>query len=62
MASDEGQRLFAELNHEFPVRDGIAQSAVVGGWGAFKADPLALAVLGENNAEALRLADRAGWR
>jgi len=62
MASDEGQRLFAELNHEFPVRDGIARSAVVSGWGAFKADPLALAVLGENNAEALRLADRAGWR
>lgn len=62
MASDEGQRLFAELNHEFPVRDDIARSAVVSAWGAFKADPLALSVLGENNAEALRLADRAGWR
>ncbi len=62
MAGDEGQRLFAELNHEFPVRDDVPRSAVARSWGAFKADPLDLAVLGENNAEALRLADRAGWR
>jgi len=62
MAGDQGQRLFAELNHEFPVRPGIARSAVVAAWGDFKIDPLDLAVLGENNMEAIRLADRAGWR
>ena len=62
LASSEGQRLFAELNHEFPVSKDVGQSPIVSSWGPFKADQLNLALLGEHNGDAIRLADRAGWR
>ena len=62
LASSEGQRLFAELNHEFPVSKDVEQSPIVFSWGPFKADQLNLALLGEHNGDAIRLADRAGWR
>ncbi len=62
MASPAGQKLFAELNHEFPVTPGIARSETVAAWGEFITDGLPLSRLGERNSEAIRLADRAGWR
>jgi iron(III) transport system substrate-binding protein len=62
MLGAEAQRIFAEGNHEYPVRPGIAQAATVMSLGPFKADHVALAELGRFNAEAVRLADRAGWR
>ncbi len=62
LAGESAQALFAELNHEIPVRAGVASSNVVAGWGAFAMDDLPLAVLGERNREAIELADRAGWR
>ena len=62
LASSEGQSLFAELNHEFPVSRGVDKSPIVSSWGVFKADELKLALLGEHNGDAIRLADRVGWR
>ncbi len=62
LASPEGQRMFAELNHEIPVDPQVPASDVVESWGAFKADALSLATLGRLNSAAIRLADRAGWR
>lgn len=62
LVSDEGQRQFAELNHEIPVVETVSVSPVVAGWGDFKKDDLPLSKLGELNGEAVRLADRAGWR
>ena len=62
LVSPEIQVLFAEGNFEYPVRPGIATSAVIDLWGAFQADTAAIASLGRNNAEAVRIADRAGWR
>jgi iron(III) transport system substrate-binding protein len=62
LSGDEAQRLYAEVVNEYPVKPGVEASPIVASWGAFKADTLALSVLGDNNAEAVRLADRAGWR
>ncbi len=62
LAGPQAQRNYAEVVHEYPVRADVAWSDVVSAWGRFKADDLNLAVLGENNAEAVRIADRAGWR
>lgn len=62
MASDEAQRWYAETNHEYPVKPGIAVSAILQQWGEFKADDLPLGRLGEHIAEAVRLMDRAGWK
>lgn len=58
----EAQQIFAEGNHEYPVRAGTAQATTVASLGRFKADHVALAELGRLNAEAVRLTDRAGWR
>ncbi len=62
LAGDEAQKIYASTMYEYPLRAGIPLAPVVADWGAFKADQLDLTVLGANNAEALRLADRAGWR
>lgn len=62
LASPEAQAIFAEANNEFPVRDGIAPSSVVAGFGPFKRDTLPISELGANNTKAVMLLDRAGWR
>lgn len=62
LAGEEAQQWYAEANHEYPVRSEIPVSQTLQGWGKFKADELNLAVLGERNAEAVRLMDRAGWK
>ncbi len=62
LVSPESQAWYAEVNGEYPVREGTPISSVLEQWGTFKADSLNLAQLGELNAAAVRLMDRAGWR
>lgn len=62
LASPESQAWYAETNGEFPVLEGVAISETLTNWGAFKADTLNLSKLGELNADAVKLMDRAGWR
>lgn len=62
LASDTAQKLYAEVNFEYPVKAGIELHPILKSWGAFKADPLPLSKLGENNADAVKLMDRAGWK
>jgi len=62
LTGDFAQQWYAETNGEYPVRQDIAISDVLKGFGEFKADGLGLEKLGEYNAEAVRLMDRAGWR
>lgn len=62
LSGDEAQAMYAERNHEFPVKPGVAGSALVDSWGSFEEDTRSLVVLGTYNAEAVRLMDRAGWK
>lgn len=62
LASDAAQEWYAQTNGEYPVRPGIALSPTLAAWGDYKADDLNLGRLGELNAEAVRLMDRAGWK
>ena len=62
LVEDRAQRLYAEGVNEYPVKPGVPWSDIVAAWGRFKADDLNLSLLGENNAEAVMIADRAGWR
>ncbi len=62
LTSEEAQRAFSEANYEYPVREGVAWSGPLAEWGAYQADTLDLARLGELNNEAVRIFDRAGWR
>jgi iron(III) transport system substrate-binding protein len=62
LSGDEAQGIFAEANHEYPVKTGVPWSQTLQEWGEFRSDSLDLTRLGELNAEAVRIADRAGWR
>jgi iron(III) transport system substrate-binding protein len=62
MVSREAQEIFAKSNNEYPVVKGTAVDSAVEGLGQFKEDELNADVFGRNNAEALRIMDRAGWK
>ncbi|MFO8154873.1 MAG: Fe(3+) ABC transporter substrate-binding protein [Thiohalospira sp.] len=62
LVREDSQEWYAEVNNEHPVRPGVPMSDTLAEWGDFKADDLSLATLGELNADAVRLMDRAGWR
>ena len=63
LASDNAQKLYAQANHEYPIRDDIAVSKIVQSWGyPFKKDTLNLDELGKNNRKAVMIFDRVGWK
>jgi iron(III) transport system substrate-binding protein len=62
LSSDVAQAWYAEKNYEYPVKAGIEISETLKGWGTFVADELSLDQLGQYNADAVRLMDRAGWK
>jgi iron(III) transport system substrate-binding protein len=62
LAGDSAQRWYAETNSEYPVNPAIPPSATLQSWGEFKADTLNVAKLGELNATAVQVMDRAGWK
>ena len=59
LTSDYAQKLFAEGNNEYPVvGDATGPVATMG---TFKEDQVSASVLGERQAEAVKIFDRAGW-
>ena len=42
LASDKGQEMYADVNNEYPVKEGVPWSALVKSWGVFKPDPISL--------------------
>jgi iron(III) transport system substrate-binding protein len=62
LIGEEAQQIYAEVGHELPVRQGIALSETVAGLGKYKQDQIPLEILGRNNAAAVRIFDKVGWR
>ena len=62
LVSDASQKWYAEVNNEYPIKSGVDSSDTVQAWGPFKADGVNLGKLGELNAAAVKLMDRAGWK
>ena len=62
LVSPQAQRYFAEGNSEFPVVAGVELSPELKSLGTFKEDQLNARVFAQNNAEALKIMDRAGWK
>lgn len=62
LVSQQAQSLFALGNNEYPVVAGVEPDPVVAGFGPFREDSVSAATFGRNNAEALRIMDRAGWK
>ncbi|MDH2925194.1 iron(III) transport system substrate-binding protein [Nicoletella semolina] len=57
LSDSKAQKLYAELNHEYPVKQGVEPSALVKGWGSFSADALKLEDIAKNYEKALKLVD-----
>ncbi len=60
--TEKSQAWYADVNLEFPVIEGVASNSILENWGAFKADTLNLSQLGELNATAVQVMDKAKWR
>jgi len=62
LTTPEAQAIFAEGNNEFPIVKAAKLGTALAQWGEFKEDQLNAATFGKNNAEALKIMDRAGWK
>jgi iron(III) transport system substrate-binding protein len=62
LLSEESQLWYAKTNHEYPVLAGIPWSELLQSFGTFKTEQVQLGKLGELNAAAVQLMDRAGWK
>ncbi len=62
LLSDESQQWYASVNYEYPVVENVSTNELVAGWGEFKSDLLNLSQLGELNAAAVKIMDKAGWQ
>ena len=61
LASDAAQAIYAETNHEFPVKEGVKRSALVESWGNFTADGLDLVEIAKLRPEALKLIEEVNF-
>lgn len=57
----KAQRMYAEVNHEYPVNPGVAWSSRVASWGRFKRDSLPLEQIAKHRSTAIRIFDRVGY-
>ncbi len=62
LVSEPAQRFLADGNDEYPVVAGVAPPATIARFGSFKADQLNAGVFARNNAQALQIMDRVGWK
>ena len=61
LTTEEAQRVFADVNQEFPANNALKPSEQVQAWGDFKADTINVEVAGRRQPEAIMLMDRQGW-
>ncbi len=57
----DGQEVFVEGNHEYPVNPDVAPGPIISEFGDFTVDPLNAAEFGRRNADAIELMARAGY-
>ena len=62
LLSGEAQQTFAAGNNEYPVVEGVAPTGPVAEFGAFRADDVDMTALGQHQAQAVRIFDKAGWQ
>jgi iron(III) transport system substrate-binding protein len=61
LASDEGQEMYADVNNEYPVKEGVPWSPLVKSWGDFKPDPISLNEVAALRKKASELVDKVGF-
>ena len=61
LASNKGQEMYAEVNNEYPVKEGVPWSDLVQSWGTFKPDPISLNDIAALRKRASELVDKVGF-
>lgn len=61
LSSDEAQRIYAETNNEFPVKPGVAKSALVASWGDFTPDSKGLTEIADLRPDAVKLIEEVNF-
>jgi len=61
MTSTEAQRVFADVNYEYPVREGVAINPLVRSFGELKADPMSMTDIAKARARASELVDKVAF-
>ncbi len=57
LTGDVAQKLYAEVNYEYPVKEGVKRSELVESWGDFKADTISLDDIASKHQAAIKLID-----
>lgn len=57
LSDEQAQRIYAEVNYEYPVKPGVKSSPLVASWGEFEADTIPLNKIAENHKQAIKLLD-----
>jgi iron(III) transport system substrate-binding protein len=61
LASEDGQRIYAEQVNEYPLKPGVPASRIVAGWGTLKPDALAFDKIASLRKKASEIMDKVGF-
>ena len=61
LSGDEAQRIYAETNHEFPAKPGVAKSDLVASWGEFTPDSKPLSEIADLRPAAVKLVEEVNF-
>lgn len=58
LTGDKAQQMYASKNMEYPVKENVALSDMVSGWGSFKEDSMSIAEISKYRSVALKMIDK----
>ena len=61
LAGEHAQQIYADINYEYPVRDGVRVNPTIAGYGKLNADKLAISKIAASRKTASTLVDKVGF-
>ena len=62
LSADQAQGIYAGVDKEFPVKEGVDKSELLNSWGDFKADDINVQKFGSLQTQAIQIMDKAGYK
>ena len=61
LAGDTAQHMYADINYEYPIKDGIKVNDIIASYGPLKPDAMPLSKIADNKKAAANLVDKVGF-
>ena len=61
MTQPKAQKIYSEVNFEYPVNPKVKLGGTIMEWGTFKADNLSISEIAKNSKKAQMIIDKVGW-